>query len=117
MTLDEKIKKAYEVKVQIESLKEEFKNLNKEIKEAVDGTYDSPDGYSAKVTNRVNFEYNDEFSILNYIKSKGLSSNFLEEKIDKTKLNSELKNKGQLFNALQRYITESIDKSLTLSKK
>lgn len=118
MNIDEKIKKYYEIKSQIEELITLKDSIGEEIKKVVlnapDKKYKSSDGYLAKCVTRITYKYTDESAIINSITKKGLSDIYMTKKIDSTKLNKELKNKGELYNNLKSYINENITDSLEI---
>lgn len=117
--LDEKIKEFYELKTQVDQLNERKDALNKEIKElmiqnGID-TY-SNEELNSKLVYKTNFKYLDEVGIINYLTQKGLSNIYMVNKIDTTKLNKELKAKGQLFESLKNYINKEESATLTVNK-
>ena len=120
MNLDEKIKKYFELKQEIERLDAEKEELSESIKAMVgifpDQAYTTPDGYSAKVVSKTNYKYADETAIINYFNNKKLGDIYLIRKIDTSKLNKELKTHGVLYNDLSNYIVESISDSLTVKE-
>ena len=113
--MDELIKQYIELKTQEEEIKAKKDVLSNQIKELLEKEPDmkySTSDYVAKLIEKTNFSYNDETAIINYITAKGLSDIYLTKKINTSKLNSELKNKGSLYNATKQYLTENIVKAL-----
>lgn len=116
MLLQEKVKRYYEIKKQIDDLTSLKDSLGEEIKDMLvnepDKKYEDNEGYSAKSINRITYKYNDETGIIDYLTRKGLSDIYLVKKIDTTKLNKELKNEGELYKALDKFISKNISESL-----
>lgn len=116
MTLNENIKKYYEIKKQIEELTNLKDSIGEEIKKSLlnmpDKKYENDEGYLAKSTDRVTYKYNDETGIIDYLTRKGLADIYLAKKIDTTKLNKELKSEGELYKALDKFVTKNITESL-----
>lgn len=117
--INEKIKAYYELKNKIDELTKEKEQLGEEIKDMLsqepNKTWEG-DGLKAKLVERVTYKYTDETAILSYLTQKGLSDVYLTKKIDSTKLNKELKNKGQLYEALKPSFVESVSDSLTVQE-
>lgn len=115
--MDELIEQYMELKAQEEEIKNKKEVLANQIKELLEKEpkmkYETNE-YVAKLVERTNFSYLDETAIINYITSKGLSDIYLTKKINTSKLNSELKNKGSLYNATKQYLTESVVKALDI---
>lgn len=116
MILDEKLKKYYEIKRQIEDLTSLKESLGLEIKGLVinqpDKKYENAEGYSAKSVTRTTYKYLDETAIIDYITKKGLSDIYMTKKVDSTKLNKELKNEGELYTALKPYVGKIVSDTL-----
>lgn len=116
MSLQEKVKRYYEIKKQIDDLTSLKDSLGEEIKDLLvnepDKKYEDNEGYSARSTNRITYKYNDETGIIDYLTRKGLADIYLAKKIDTTKLNKELKNEGELYKALDKFVTKNITESL-----
>lgn len=118
--LDKKIKEFYELKIQLDELNKRKDMLTEEIKSLM--IQNGIDDYNnnelcSKLTYKTTFKYKDEVGIINYLTQKGLASTYMSNKIDTTKLNKELKNKGQLFESLKNYIIKEENPSLSISKK
>lgn len=113
--IDNLIKEFIALKKQEEELKVKKENLSAAIKEALNAEkvdkYTCDNG-TAKIINKTTYSYDDETAIMNYIVSKGLSDMYLVKKINTTKFNTELKNKGLLFESVKPYITEKVSKVL-----
>lgn len=118
MNLDEKIKKYFELKEEIEKLESQKEELSNSIKTMIaifpEQSYTTPEGYSAKVVTKTNYKYVDETAILNYLDKKKLTEMYVVRKLDTTKINKELKNHGLLFKDLKDYINENLVESLTI---
>ena len=116
MSLQEKVKRYYEIKKQIDDLTSLKDSIGEEIKDMLvnelDKKYEDNEGYSAKSINRITYKYNDETGIIDYLTRKGLSDIYLVKKIDTTKLNKELKNEGELYKALDKFVSKNISESL-----
>ena len=87
-----------------------------ELKKLPEGKYNE-NGYKASATKKITFKYNDEVAIKNYIKSKGLSDDYLVTEIRTSKFNDELKKEGMLFESLKPYIVKNESYSLNVSKE
>ena len=116
--LDEKIKRFYDLKKQIEDLTILKESLSDEIKNLIinepDKKYENSDGYLVKCISRITYKYADETGIVDYLTKKGLSDIYMTKKIDSTKLNKELKNEGELYKALKNYIVKNVSESLEI---
>ena len=113
--LDDLIKEFLEIKHQEEELKSKKEELSSQIKTLLESEKDEKyvcSNGSAKLISKTTYTYNDEAAIMNYIISKGLSDVYLVKKVNTTKFNSELRNKGILFEAVKNYVTENVSKSL-----
>lgn len=75
--------------------------------------YTTPDNISATLTDKETFKYNDELSIINYLK-KNKMDNFIVEKVNAVALNKELKKKTVLAESLKSYYTKTNSTSLTV---
>lgn len=107
-----------QIQAQIDALnaqKDEIAASLKEFVSAQENGKFSIDGYQAKTVVSKRIKYKDETAIRNYIIGKGFSNVYLVQAIDTSKLNTELKNEGQLYTALKDFI--EINKSTSLSVK
>lgn len=77
-----------------------------------DKKYEDNEGYSAKSISKITYKYTDETGIIDYLTRKGLSDIYLIKKIDTTKLNKELKNEGELYKAVDKFVCKNISESL-----
>lgn len=90
--------------------------IKEELKKLPEGKYNE-NGYKASATKKITFKYNDEVAIKNYIKSKGLSDDYLVTEIRTSKFNDELKKEGMLFESLKPYIVKNESYNLNVSKE
>lgn len=107
-----------QIQAQIDALnaqKDEIAASLKEFVSAQENGKFSIDGYQAKTVVSKRIKYKDETAIRNYIIGKGFSNVYLVQAIDTSKLNTELKNEGQLYTALKDFV--EINKSTSLSVK
>ena len=113
--LDNLLKEYLEIQIKESELaqrKSELKELI--INEMGDEVkYTSPDNISATLTDKETFKYNDELSIINYLK-KNKMDNFIVEKVNAVALNKELKKKTLLSESLKSYYTKTNSTSLTV---
>lgn len=95
-----------------EIVSKEIKNLlEKEPKMKYEGTKNK-----ASLVEKVTYKYSDEIGIISYLTMKGLRDSYTTNKIDTSKLNAELKNKGVLYNDIKKYIVENKTLALTVSE-
>lgn len=116
--IDEKIKEYFELKNQIDELTKKKDELASSLKEELqaypEGKLTEDGRYKAKIVSRTTYKYTDETAIINYLTQRGLSEIYITKKIDTTKFNKELKNKGVLYEALKNSIVENTSDSLTV---
>lgn len=117
--LDALIEQYLALKVQEDDIVSRKNDIATQIKQLLEnepnGKYETPSGVKATLVEKTTFKYTDEIGILSYLSMKGLKDSFTSNKIDTTKFNAELKAKGSLYNAVKDYITESKQKSLTVT--
>lgn len=70
----------------------------------------------ASLVEKVTYKYDDEIGIISYLTMKGIKDIYTTQKINTTKLNSELKNKGTLYESIKGYITENKTLALSVSE-
>lgn len=118
--MDDKIRDYYRLKEEIEMLtakKDLLGNAIKKDMEKYPDGYTTKDGrYKVKIVPKTMIKYRDESAIIEYLNSKGLSDNYVIKKLDTTKLNKELKNRGLLYEAVKNNISESIIESLSVDR-
>lgn len=117
--LEQLLEEYTNIKNQIDLLNNKKNELSEEIKDILDsmgGKY-SNNGYKAAIVEKVTFTYDDKTAIINYIIKKGLKDIYLTTEISSTKLNTELKKGGTLYERLKKYMTKNITESLTVTVK
>lgn len=118
--LDSLVRQYLSVKIEEEAIVARKNELADKIKELLEnepnGKYVTEGGTKATLVEKTTFKYNDETAIMNYLTMKGLKDVYMVKKIDTTKFNAELKVKGALFEDVKSYITESKQKSLTITE-
>lgn len=107
------------LKKQEELLAERKELLSKKIKNLLEKEpnmkYDGSKS-KASLVEKTTYKYDDEIGIISYLTRKGIKDMYTSQKINTTKLNSELKNKGTLYENIKGYITENKTLALTVSE-
>lgn len=117
--LNEKLERYYQLQQEIESREAEMKTLKEDIiEEMKDENISSKDtgNVVGKIVDKTTFKYNDEISMITYLKEKGLES-FVNSKINTTNMNKELKKKGSLYEDLKPYVLETSTSTLSVKAK
>ena len=117
--LEQMLNEYLELKKQEKEIKAKKDELGAKIKEELKKLPEckyNANGYKASITNKTNFEYNDEAGIINYIKAKGLSDIYLTTEIKTTKFNDELKKEGTLFENVKSFVTKNLTEALNVTK-
>ena len=117
MTLDGMINKYKWMQEELENKKAELEDLkqqivNKMTEQGVD-KFQSTEGNIATLVNRTNYKYNDEASMVAWLK-KNRFANMIKEKIVTTALNKELSKQGKITKALNSYYVKDNIKTLSV---
>ena len=115
--LKENLEEYSKLTKQVEELKSKLEQLKGCIVESMDSlgvTSYKADDVEGKLVSKNLYKYKDEMAIVNYLKKNKLD-NYLQEKINTTVMNKELKNKGLLYESLKDYVEEN--NSIALSVK
>lgn len=118
MTLEEKVKKYFELSQQMKALKDEADALKDEIvaqMEAADLKKVNIDNLTASITPKEYVKYTDELAILGFLKNQGYM-NFVKESVDTTNFNKALKTNNSLQENLKGYYTTTISSSLSVKE-
>ena len=113
--LDNLIKEFKQVQDEIDSLEKRKEELSTQLKSLIEEKYVTKDGkYVATIVEKSTFKYNDEKAIIDYLTKNNLNDIYLTTKINTTKFNKELKEKGKIFENVKPYITETLTEALTV---
>lgn len=117
MTTNEMIKKYYDLQKLVEEYKTEMETLKGEIISDMESKdlnkTVTEEGITAQIVNKETFKYNDEIGMIKYLKEQGLNQ-FIQEKINTTLFNKELKKSGVLTESLNPMFTKTITKSFSV---
>ena len=119
MTLKEQVKTYLELKQQKEAIEKQLKKLNSDIVEELSSkgkTTFLEDGYSAKVTYKVGFKYNDEVALIELLKASEDTKKYVIETIDSKGLNALIKSSESVAKRLNESYTKTTTSSLTVEK-
>ena len=115
--LKENLEEYSKLAKQAEELKSKLEQLKGCIVENMNSlgvTSYKADDVEGKIISKNLYKYKDEIAIVSYLKKNKLN-NYLQEKINTTVMNKELKNKGLLYESLKDYVEEN--NSIALSVK
>lgn len=117
--LESLLEQFLEIKRQEEALAEKKEVLSNQIKLLLEKEpnmkYKGANS-KASLVEKITYKYNDEIGIISYLTMKGIKDIYTTSKINTTKLNTELKNKGILYENIKNYITENKTMSLSVSE-
>ena len=113
--LDNLIEEFKKVQDEIDVLEKRKEELSAQLKNLIEDKYITKDGkYVATIVEKSTFNYNDEKAIIEYLTKNNLNDIYLTTKINTTKFNKELKEKGMIFENVKPYITETLTEALTV---